>query len=379
VVSVSVELAAADMPRTPHLLHILPTFGVGGIQVRLVQVINSFGPRYRHTIVSLDGITSCLGRVEPGNIVVPLPFPRAPGRSLPPVWRIRHELAERRPDLLLTYNWGSIDWAIANRFFSLAAHVHFEDGFGPQEADTQLRRRVLIRRFALAATRKVVVPSETLSRLALHDWRLDPDRVLRIPNGIDVDAFSSSRDKNRLFERRPDELVVGTIAPLRREKNIGRLIRAVARAGNTRLRLVVAGEGPERGALEREARELLGERALFIGSVAEPSRALRDFDIFALSSDTEQMPMAILEAMAMALPIVAVAVGDVPVMIADENRRFIVERHDEAGLGVAIAQLAEDGALRSRLGELNERHVRTTFPLDRMIASYDGLLTSIIR
>src|SRR5712691_6788238 len=320
------------MPRIPHLLHILPSFGVGGIQVRLVQVINSFGPRYRHAVVALDGITSCLEQVEPGNIVVLHPFRRAPGSSLPQIWRIRRELAERRPDLLLTYNWGSIDWAMANRFRPPSAHVHFEDGFGPQEADVQLRRRVLFRRFALAATRKVVVPSQTLMRLAVHDWRLSPDRVLHIPNGIDVDAFSSSRHHGPLFERRPGDLVVGTVAPLRPEKNIGRLIRAVAGAGNKRLRLVVAGEGPERAALEREARELLGERVLFIGSVAEPSRALRDFDIYALSSDTEQMPMTILEAMAMALPIATVAVGDVPVMIADENRSFIVQKHDEAGL-----------------------------------------------
>jgi len=295
------------------------------------------------------------------------------------MWSILRELPARRPDLLLTYNWGSMEWALVNRFLRVSRHVHFEDGFSQQEADSQLRRRVLIRRFALAATRKVVVPSQTFVCLALHDWHLHPDRVLHIPNGIDADAFSSSDNHDPLFERRPGDLVVGTIAPLRPEKNIGRLIRAVARAGNKRLRLVVAGDGSERPALEREARELLGDRALFLGLVSPPSRALRDFDIFALSSDTEQMPMTILEAIAMARPIVAVAVGDVPVMVADENRPFIVQKHDEAKLSAAISQLAEDGELRSRLGKLNEHHVRATFPLGRMIASYDALLTSMVR
>ncbi len=141
---------------------------------------------------------------------------------------------------------------------------------------------------------------------------------------------------------------------------------------------MVVGDGPQRCALEAEAKERLGDRALFTGHVVEPSRALRDFDIFAFSSDTEQMPITILEAMAMALPIAGVAVGDVPLIVANENRPFIVEKHDEAKLSAAIDQLAEDNVLRSRLGKANEDHVRATFPLGRMIADYDKLLTSMV-
>jgi len=378
-VSVSVGIAAADMSHIPHLLHVLPSFGVGGIQVRLVALINSFGPRYRHTIVALDGTISCLERVAPGNLVEPVFFPNRAGSALRRLNAIRRKLTELQPDLLLTYNWGSIEWVLANRFFfAVSAHVHLEDGFGPDEVDGQVRRRVLVRRFALSGALKVVVPSQTLVQLALQDWRLRPDRLLHIPNGIAVDQFLSHRNVKPRFGRDRGDVVVGTIAPLRPEKNIGRLIRAVARTCNERLRLVVAGEGPERSALETEAKALLGNRALFIGSVTEPTRALQDFDIFALSSDTEQMPMTILEAMAMALPIAAVAVGDVPIMVADENRPFIVEKHDEAGLSAAIARLAEDDALRSRLGRRNACHVRAAFPFERMISSYDALLTSIV-
>lgn len=368
------ENAAPVQAAAPHLLHVLPSFGIGGIQVRLAQVISVLGPRYRHTIVPLDGVATCVDRIRPGNLVTALPFAAGSGTSFAAIRQIRRILAEHEPDLLLTYNWGAIEWALANRHFPLSRHIHFEDGFGPEEADAQFRRRVLVRRFALANTKRVVVPSETLRRLALKEWRLNAQQILHIPNGIDVDAIRSAARAAPLFERGPGEVYVGTIAPLRPEKNLGRLIRAVARADDERLRLVIAGDGTKRTELEREARAHLGERALFLGSVDQPARVLRQLDIFALSSDTEQMPMTILEASAMGLPIAAVAVGDVPAMVAPENRPFICDKQDETGLAGALHILARDEVLRRRLGALNERHVRAEYPLERMLGSYEAML-----
>ena len=362
----------------PHLLHVLPSFGVAGIQVRLAQVINALRQHYRHTIIPLDGITTCIERVDPDNFVAALPFARGGAGPFGRICRIRRTIAEQAPDLLLTYNWGTIEWALANRHLPLSAHIHFEDGFGPEEVDAQLRRRVYVRRLALRSARKVVVPSHTLLQLALRDWRLDAQQVLHIPNGIDVDALKATATAAPLFDRRPGDIVVGTIAPLRPEKNIGLLIRAIARAGDERLRLVIAGDGKQRQDLEREARIYLGDRALFLGSVAQPARVLRQLDIFALSSDTEQMPMTILEAAAMGLPIAAVAVGDVPLMVSHENRPFVVAKSDETGLAAALQALSRDELLRRRLGTLNERHIRAEYPLDRMIATYESMLSSVM-
>src|SRR5579863_9956532 len=175
--------------RTPNLLHVLPGFGVAGIQVRLCHIINSFGSRFRHTIVALDGNTSCLERVEPGNLVKVCSYQRVARNLLSELWSVRLELMAGRPDLLLTYNWGSMVWALANRFGPGIPHLHFEDGFGPEEADRQLKRRVITRRFALAKAQRVVVPSQTLTCLARDHWRLSQDRILYIPNGIDTDRF----------------------------------------------------------------------------------------------------------------------------------------------------------------------------------------------
>ena len=111
-------------------------------------------------------------------------------------------------------------------------------------------------------------------------------------------ARLSAGDIGSGFARRPDELVIGTVAPLRPEKNIGRLLRTFATLDTSiTARLVVAGDGIERRRLEGLAEELgITDRVVFTGQIT-PETVLATFDIFALSSDTEQMPNALLEAL----------------------------------------------------------------------------------
>lgn len=367
------SLWQAGAVKAPHLLHIFPSFAGGGVPVRVARIISELGSRYRHTILALDGCLDCAEQIAPDIAVSVAAFELRAGRHPVAAMRsCRREITRQRPDLLLTYNWPTIDWAMANWFLALAVHLHHEDGFGPEEARAQLRRRVLYRRLALGHTFRIVIPSRTLMDIAIGEWHFPPSRLCYLPNGIDVDSFLSAPGGTPVFPRQPEEIVVGTLAVLRREKNISRLIRAVARCGNARLRLVIAGDGPERAALENEARAILGGRALFVGMV-RPEAIMRQFDIFGLSSDTEQMPVSILEAMAAALPIVATDVGDVPLMMAKESRRFVVPREDEGALASAIAELSADATLRAAVGALNQVHVRDAYPWQRTIDGYAEL------
>src|SRR4029079_17800837 len=98
--------------------------------------------------------------------------------------------------------------------------------------------------------------------------RRPADLVCYLPNGVDVERFAAPvRDAIPGFTRRPGELIIGTVAPLRPEKNIGRLLRVFAMLDEPLpVRLVVAGEGAERGALERLARQLgIADRVMFTG------------------------------------------------------------------------------------------------------------------
>jgi glycosyltransferase involved in cell wall biosynthesis len=358
-----------------HLLHVFPSFGIGGVPLRMARVINHLGGRFRHTVIALDNDLAA-GRMlaDPLDVRL-LPRLRPARNALRAVVDDALALRRHRPDLLLTYNWGSIEWAVAARLHPAVRHIHFEAGFGKGEADRQIPRRVLFRRWALARCAGVVVPSRVLQDIARRVWRLPEERVIYLPNGVDIERFGGGEGVGR----RPDALIVGTLAPLRPEKNIARLLRAFAAlAPIPPTRLVVAGDGAERPALEGLARELgIAERVAFVGQVL-PESVLGTFDIFALSSDTEQMPNALLEAMAAGRAVAAVDVGDVRDMVCEENRDFIVPRDDGAALVAALARLLADPARRERLGRANRERAVAEFSDRRMLAAYAGLFDGVL-
>ncbi|MFL1463382.1 glycosyltransferase [Roseococcus sp. DSY-14] len=359
----------------PRILHVFPSFAVGGAQVRAAALMNHWGGAFRHLVVSLDGRMDCRERLRPGLAVEALPFPALPGEALPArLRRIRRTLAAARPDALVTSNWGSIEWAMANLWPPRLPHLHMEDGFGPDEAAGQLPRRVWTRRLVLRRSR-VLLPSRTLLGAARGLWRLPEARLLYVPNGIDLRRFSPDGPRAAL-EVPGEGPLVGTVAALRAEKNIARLLHALAlaRAGGAALRLAVIGEGPERPMLEALAGELgLRGCTRFLGHVPDPAAAYRALDLFALSSDTEQMPFSVLEAMGTALPVAATAVGDVPTLLAEGNRPFAVAL-DPAALGGALAGLARlEPAARHALGAANRARAEAEFDEEVMAARHAAL------
>ena len=363
---------AIPSPSCEHVLHIFPSFGIGGVPLRMVRIINHLGKRFRHTVIALDNNFEAAAGVAGDIDVKLLSMQRSRRGALRAVAGSVLALRRLRPDLLLTYNWGAIEWAMASRLLPVSRHVHLEAGFGKGEADSQIPRRVLFRRWALARCALVVVPSRSLEDLARRVWRLPVTRVAYVPNGVDTVRFSSpDRDGVPGFTRRPNELVIGTVAPLRPEKNVGRLLRVFATLENSlTVRLVVAGDGIERGSLERLAAELgIAQRVIFTGQVT-PESVLGTFDIFALSSDTEQMPNALLEAMAASRAIAAVDVGDVKRIVCEDNREFIIARDDVPGFAAAITRLARDPKIRDALGMKNRHRVTAEFSQERMFSAY---------
>ncbi len=353
----------------PLLLHVYSTFAVGGPQVRFAALANRFGREFRHAIVAMDGNIACRERLDPGLDVT---FPQVEirkGDTLGNRRRFRAVLAAMRPDALVTSNWGSIEWAMANTP-TLVRHLHVEDGFGPEERDRQQPRRVWTRRLLLRRA-TVAVPSQVLFRLATEVWRLPRGHVHYVPNGIDLARFAVPRRAN-------DVPVIGTVAALRPEKNLGRLIRAFAAVRAQRpCRLVIAGGGPERAGLETLAGELgVAADVTFPGHVADTPALYAGFDVFALSSDTEQMPLSVLEAMAAGLPVAATDVGDVRAMLAPENGAQVVAQ-DEALLAAALAALLEDIPLRGLLGAANRRRVEAAFDQEAMFAAWHALFRGV--
>lgn len=368
------------------ILHVFPSFEVGGTQTGFCRVANRLQNEFQHLIIALDGNTACAVQLCGGldYALIPFVMQKSHTMSLANMVSARRTLREILPDLLITYSWGAIEWALANRWAPVCRHIHVEDGFNIDETnEDQKLRRVMFRRMALRHDTLIVVPSQTLHRIATRKWGFRSSRVLYVPNGIDVEKFAAGTDRSILPQLggRRDDLIIGTLSGLRPVKRIDRLIRAFA-AFSTDIRslLVIVGDGPERARLECLAHEMgVADRTLFAGNIASPERALGLFDIFVLSSDSEQMPFAIIEAMAAGLPIVATDVGDVKGIVAPENRPLIVPSASEQELLQALCELVRDPALRGVLGNLNQKKARHEFSESTMIRTYRALFDGSIR
>ncbi len=357
--------------RAIALLHIFPTFARGGQQRRLAALAPALGESFVHRIVSLDGEVSAQEDfTEVAVDLEQLPLRKGRGVSLANMRAFRRLLARSRPDILCTYNFGSLEAAAANRLGPKLPHVHFEDGFGGDESPQQQKwRRIWLRRILLQRS-FIAVPSRGLAEIATRVWRLPPARVRYIANGVDIARFADHPRQSSANSA----VVVGSVGALRPEKNFRRLISAFAAVSTeTNARLVIYGEGPDRGALEAFARASQTPVEL-PGATAAPESAYASLDIFALSSDTEQMPLSLIEAMAAGLPVTATDVGDVKETLAPENAEFVVSLGDDRGFANGLARLAGDADLRRRIGAANAAKARASLGLEPMAAAHRTLL-----
>ena len=358
------------MNDSPSILHVFPTFKIGGAQVRFAELAKGFGNRFSHTVIAMDGQYAAAQFLPPDAGITLGGLPAVGGSLMERLSRYRRNIAAQAPDLLVTYNWGSIEWALANLTMG-TPHIHIEDGFGPEEAQRQFLRRVWTRRLALRRS-QVIVPSLTLRNLALQVWRLDGARVHYIPNGIaPCDEFSTNIAELGLGLP-PGRPRIAWAGAVRREKNLIRLLRAFAPLKDEAVLLVI-GDGPELDSALRESESLsLGPAIRFLGRRQDVRDIFMQCDLVALSSDTEQMPLAVLEAMDAGLPVASTDVGDVRHMVSRENQPYIVNGSDHE-LGAALRALVADAAIRKGVGAANRRRLRQDYQAKDMIAAYEAL------
>jgi glycosyltransferase involved in cell wall biosynthesis len=367
-----------------HLCHIFPAFATGGPQVRTAVVINGLDGEFRHTIIALNGDLSCRRRLREPDKVACLPAPPRRGRGVFPL-ALARLLRSVAPDMVVTYNWGGTDGLLAARLCGMRRVIHAEDGFGPDEACGQKLRRVLARRLLLRIASHIVCPSQTLVHIARHSWAIPPAKVRYVPNGVDTQRFTPPTAEQAAAARRklglaPGDIIVGSVGQLRGEKNHARLVRAFAAVAGVRTcRLLLVGDGPLLEPLRGLARELgVEQHVSFTGNVTDPAEHYRAMDVFALSSDTEQMPIAVLEAMATGLPVVSTDVGDVRTMLSAVNLPFVVPLRREESFAAGLAALMDDAAARRGLGQANRTRCVLDYGIEGMVQAYQRLYRAVL-
>ncbi|WP_262694842.1 glycosyltransferase family 4 protein [Kordiimonas aquimaris] len=365
----------------PKVLHVFPSFEVGGSQRRLVGYLNQTTASLDHYIYAMDGNYGASNAVKNFN-KAPFPEKAIPKNNIrSAIGTCRSHLKAFNPDLLVSYNWGSIEWNIANIGKNVCPMMHIQDGFADDEHSGEKLTRRLMRQFMYKRCNAVVVPSNQLAQLAKTSWGIKINKLHYIPNGIDVNAFNHTKDLSLLAPHgvKDKHVIIGTIARLKPEKNIGRLIETFSLIENDfpEAKLVIVGDGIGMAALKMLAERIcVQENVIFTGALETPENIVPAFDIFALSSDTEQMPISVLEAMAAGKPVVSTDVGDVRAMVAQDNAE-LVSGVDAGILAENIAALLNDAPRRLSLGNANQTLTRERYSLESMIQAYDDLFMSL--
>ncbi len=360
----------------PCILHVFSTFEAGGPQVRVCRMINHWGDHVEHIITAHDGK---FGARDLLNAPVPVKFAKDVPFKNP--WQLGRYLRAAPVDIVCTYNWGAMDVLLANRLFARRPLVHHDEGFGADEAIRQNPKRVLYRRLAYPGADKIVTVSRNLQQIAASIWKQSPSRIIYLPNGIDVDALSKPALPDAIpgFVRQENEIIIGTVARINEIKNLPLLVEAAAQVRKAvPLKLVIVGDGPHTAAVHSAIQtHNMSDAVIMPGFLPRPQDFVGGFDIFALSSNSEQFPISLVEAMAAGLPCATTDAGDCKDMLSSENKNFVTPIGDASALAQSIGQLASDSALRQRLGGANRVDARQRFSFGAMMRSYATLYSDV--
>lgn len=314
-------------------------------------------------------------------------------REIRPLWdlrglvRLTNFLRRERYDIVHTHtSKGGFVGRLAARLARVPVIVHTIHGFAFHEA-TPAPTRLLYTSLERLASRwcdRIVSVSEFHRNWAIELGMCAPQRIVAIPNGIAdlTRSKHSGRDQlRRQLGARSDDLLVLSMARLAKDKGLDCLVQAAAILACTakRVRIVIAGDGPEREPLQQLAAGLnVNDRVTFAGFREDVGDLLAACDIVALPSLREGLSIALLEAMAAGKPIIASSIGSQKEVASRAEMALLVRPADVLSLSEAILRLAGDPSLMTRLGRNARAVYESYYTEDRMLRSYRQLYYQLL-
>lgn len=232
---------------------------------------------------------------------------------------------------------------------------------------------------------RVVTISEGIRRVLLAEG-LPPQKVVCVPSAVDTDLYRPDGDPNwfrREFGLESDERAVGMIAQFIPRKGHRSLVDAAPAilAHHPRTRFLLFGRGPERGAVEAlVAERRLSDRFLFAGFRDDLPRILPNLDLIAHPAAMEGLGVALLQAAACGVPVVACRAGGIPEAVRDGETGLLVEPGDAPALAAAVNRLLDDPRLARRYGAtgriLAEREFSVAAMVNGNLAVYESVLAT---
>jgi len=363
------------------IAHVLSSFNLGGQErVALDLAKQQVLAGHRVLALSLAGEPEGpLGEQFRGLGVRTQSFTKH-GPSIDPSLAVRlaRSLTQNSVDIVHTHNPAALVYGSPAATLAGAACIHSKHGVNPDPS-----RRMWLRRAASTIVDAYVAVTPSLARVAVAQNECDPTRLHVIPNGIDTATFSldlEARHRVRQELGIPENAwVVGTVGRLAPEKNQALLIDAMAPMLDPRRHLVIVGDGPERQALTDRAQSTWRPELVHLtGARSDVAALLSAFDVFALTSRSEGLPLVLLEAMAMGLPVLTTSVGGIPDLVEHGVTGFLVPPDDVTALVTQLIWLSSRPQSALDVATAARRLVLSRHSTEQMALDYEKLYRRVL-
>jgi glycosyltransferase involved in cell wall biosynthesis len=382
IVSVTHDPATS---RRLRLAVVVTRLDVGGVPEHIVILVGHLAATYDVTVVCREVITQHRSRLERAGVRIKMiDFARLPDplRDLRALLQLAAFLRREHFDIVHSHmSKGALIGGIAARIAGAPIVLNTAHNFGVLALQNAILRGLFRwydkTLFALTLDQLVTV-SECQKDQIVAEGLVSADKVTTIWNGIDTHSFREralrgpTREELRLAR---DTVVVVTVARLVWFKAIDVLIEAADLVKSTsNVQFLVVGDGVLKSRLEQLIeRKGLVDRVRLLGERHDVPGLLALADIFALPSVSEGMPIAIMEAMAVGLPVVATAVDGTPELVVDGQTGILVPSGDPSAFANALRPLIADAELRRALGQAGRQRVDSGFSDSSMAAATDRL------
>lgn len=379
------------MEKKINVLHV--TKSSGGVGVYTKRIVSAFDKsRFRFTVVCLaEGADELAAELNVIENVDALSIPMDDGVNVISdiliCWKLIKIIRGNKFDLIHAHSSKPGFFARLASFGTKIPTIYEPASFAFHENSPKFQAlfyAVLERFAAKYLTDRIVLVCNGERRLARQYSVGTDEQFITIYTGIDIAEFSPLIDRSVVRKDLGIDLdvkLIGTVARLSEQKAPSDFIYAAALVHESEpdIHFLWVGDGP----LESESRELVQTLGLqdhfhFAGFRSDIPNVLSSFDCFVLSSHWEGFSLAVLEAMATGLPIVATRVTGADEAIVDGQNGFLVEIGDINGIAAAIKKIADDNQLALDMGALSRKYAEDKFPFERMISELDKLYMELV-
>jgi glycosyltransferase involved in cell wall biosynthesis len=245
-----------------------------------------------------------------------------------------------------------------------------------------LRHQILYRRLPHA----IITTGEAVRAALMEEQGINESKIVSIPTGVDLSIYRPTPPDAKIrgdFDLSMQHVVVGTVAFLRDYKGLNYFVEAakLVTRKHPEARFLIVGNGPEEMTLRRKIKELqLSERVTLTGFREDIPNILAAMDVFALSSvEGEGLPQALTQAMAMARPVVATAVGSVGEVVKDRVTGLLSVPRDPEGLAQNLSLLIENPALRDTLARAGRELIVQSYSVEHMLNRTEELYGQLLQ